>query len=88
MRATDRRLERLDPFEPQYRLIAMARARRGLTQVNGPPAGRAYMADGHAEAHMNAGELCNREVVFAYRNSPLVDAARSPASSRSTICSS
>jgi CBS domain-containing protein len=25
---------------------------------------------------MNAGELCNREVVFAYRNTPLVDAAR------------
>ncbi|OFZ85907.1 MAG: histidine kinase [Betaproteobacteria bacterium RBG_16_66_20] len=25
---------------------------------------------------MNAGELCNREVVFAYRNTPLVEAAR------------
>src|SRR3990172_5678775 len=44
--------------------------------VNTPPAGRAYMAHGHAEADMNAGELCNREVVFAYRNTPLVEAAR------------
>ena len=25
---------------------------------------------------MNAGELCNREVVIAYRNTPLVEAAR------------
>jgi CBS domain-containing protein len=25
---------------------------------------------------MNAGELCNREVVFTYRNTPLVEAAR------------
>ena len=25
---------------------------------------------------MNAGELCNREVVFAYRNTPLVEAAQ------------
>ena len=25
---------------------------------------------------MNAGELCNREVVVAYRNTPLVEAAR------------
>ena len=25
---------------------------------------------------MNAGDLCNREVVFAYRNTPLVEAAR------------
>lgn len=25
---------------------------------------------------MNAGELCNREVVFAYRDTPLIEAAR------------
>ena len=25
---------------------------------------------------MNAGELCHREVVIAYRNTPLVEAAR------------
>jgi len=31
---------------------------------------------GHAEKDMNAGDLCNREVVFAYRDTPLVEAAR------------
>lgn len=34
------------------------------------------MATGPLEAIMNAGELCNREVVVAYRNNTLVEAAK------------
>ena len=30
----------------------------------------------YAEKYVNAGELCNREVVFAYRNTPLIEGAR------------